>query len=297
MKRILKYEITEENDGKTIRDFLMKDCRMSGTLIKELKQYSDGITVNGEKKFVTARLRSGDVLETAVYDFASENILPVKLDFETLYEDEDIIIINKPPHMPTHPSAGNLTNTLANALMYYWRERGEEHVFRAVNRLDKDTSGVMCIAKNSYSHTILCDEIKTGELKRKYKAIVCGAIDSGGVICEPIKRESFLKRAVAPDGQYAVTHYKALEVKGGYSLVLLELETGRTHQIRVHMSHIGHPLLGDWLYGEENHKIFPRQALHSCYLELIHPVSGKSMTFLSEPYSDMKIFFAGLTNE
>lgn len=295
MKRILKYKITAENDGKSIRDFLMQDCRMSGTLIKNLKKYDDGITVNGERRFVIHTLCAGDILQIAVYDEASENIVPIKLDFETLYEDEDIIIVNKPPHMPTHPSAGNLTNTLANALMYYWNERGEEHVFRAVNRLDKDTSGVMCIAKNCYSHALLCDEIKSGTLKRRYNAIVCGVPDGGGVICEPIKRESFIRRAVAPDGQSAVTHYKVAETKNNYSLVSLELETGRTHQIRVHMSHIGHPLLGDWLYGEENHGIFPRQALHSCYLELIHPVTGEKMTFNSPMYKDMRIFWDKLT--
>lgn len=147
MKRILKYTITAENDGETIRDFLAQECRMSGTLIKNLKKYDDGITVNGERRFVIHTLCAGDILQIAVYDEASENIVPVKLDFETLYEDEDIIIVNKPPHMPTHPSAGNFTNTLANALMYYWGERGEEHVFRAVNRLDKDTSGVIALRK------------------------------------------------------------------------------------------------------------------------------------------------------
>ena len=178
--------------------------------------------------------------------------------------------------------------------MYYWRERGEEHIFRAVNRLDKDTSGVMCVAKNSYSHAILCDEVKNGILKRRYTAIVCGSPDKNGTICEPIKREGFIKRGVAADGQHAVTHYKTLETKNGYSLLSLELETGRTHQIRVHMSHIGCPLLGDWLYGEENRSLFDRQALHSCYIELIHPISGEKLSFCSEMYKDMQEFWNNL---
>ncbi len=291
MKRILEYRINSADDGRTIKDFLTNRCRMSGTLIKNLKMYDDGITVNGDRKFVTHILHNGDMLKISIYDEPSENIIPVKLDFEVIYEDEDIIIVNKPPHMPTHPSPGNIDNTLANALMYYWREKGEEHVFRAVNRLDKDTSGVMCIAKNSYSHALLCDEIKTHTLKRRYTAIVCGTLTDDGTICEPIKRESFIKRCVANDGQRAVTHYKVIETKGGYSLVSLELETGRTHQIRVHMSHIGCPLLGDWLYGEENHSLFDRQALHSCYLELVHPVSKEKIEFHSELYPDMRDFW------
>lgn len=296
MKRNLIYTIPEEYNGKTIRDFLTVGCHMSGTLIKELKKYDDGIILNGERKFVIHTLASGDILKIAIYDHASENILPVKLNFEILYEDEDIIIVNKPPHMPTHPSAGNLTNTLANAVIYYWNQNGEEHVFRAVNRLDKDTSGVMCIAKNSYSHALLCDEIKNDILKRRYTAIVCGELNGSGTINCPIKRESFIKRCVSPNGQHAVTHYSVIDAKNGYSLVSLELETGRTHQIRVHMSQIGHPLLGDWLYGEENHGIFERQALHSCRLELIHPINGKKLIFNSAPYSDMQNFWDNLKN-
>lgn len=290
MKRTLKYKIGSDYNGKTVKAFLIMNCKMSGTLIKGLKQTEDGITVNGERRFVTHVLREGDEVVINIYETASENIVPVKMDFDILYEDEDIIIADKPPHMATHPSHGNFSNTLANALMYYWREKGEEHVFRAVNRLDKDTSGVMCIAKNSYAHALLCDEIKNGMLKRRYKAIVCGSIEHDGTVDAPIMRESAIKRCVGENGRHAVTHYKVIGHTDGYTLLELELETGRTHQIRVHMSYIGHPLLGDWLYGTENHSLFDRQALHSCYLELFHPISGKKMIFTSELAPDMRNF-------
>ena len=292
MKRILKYTIDKEYSGKSIKDFLTYKCHMSGTLIKELKRTENGITVNGVMRFVTHILSEGDVLTATIVEGVSENIIPVKMEFKVVYEDEDIIIVDKPPHMPTHPSQGNFDNTLANALMYYWKEKGEEHVFRAVNRLDKDTSGVMCVAKNSYAHALLCDEIRNKTLKRKYRAIVCGDIESSGCVDAPIMREdeSVIKRCVRDGGQSAVTHYKVVKRYGDYTLIELELETGRTHQIRVHMSYIGHPLLGDWLYGEENHEIFQRQALHSCYIELIHPITGEKMKFTSEIPDDMQDF-------
>lgn len=292
MKRVLKYIIDEEYGGKTVKDFLIRRCRMSGTLIKGLKSTEDGIMVNGERKFVTHTINRGDELVISIYEDKSENILPIRMDFTNVYEDEDIIIVEKPPNMPTHPSQGNFSNTLANALMYYWNERGEQHTFRAVNRLDKDTSGLMCVAKNSYAHAVLCDEIKNKVLKRRYRAIVCGDVREDGTVDAPIARsgESVIKRCVSADGQNAVTHYKVKERLGKYTVLELELETGRTHQIRVHMSHIGHPLLGDWLYGEENHDLFDRQALHSCYIELIHPISGKKITFNSKMPQDMLNF-------
>lgn len=292
MKRVFNYKIDEEYNGKIIKDFLTNKCRMSGTLLKVLKRTEDGIMVNGKRQFVTYMLKNKDILTVSIYENASENIIPVKLDFTVIYEDEDIMIVDKPPHMPTHPSQGNFTNTLANALMYYWKEKGEEHVFRAVNRLDKDTSGLMCLAKNSYAHAILCDAIKSKKIKRKYRAIVCGDLSENGTIDVPIIRESesVIKRCVSLDGKRAVTHYKIIKRLGDYTLIELELETGRTHQIRVHMSYIGHPLLGDWLYGTENHCLFERQALHSCYISLTHPIKGDKIIFTSEIAQDMQDF-------
>lgn len=292
MLRTLKYIIEEKYNNNRIDTVLRTHFKISGSLLKELKHYEDGILLNGSHARTIDLLHTGDELEINIHDSASENIAPVALPLNVIYEDEDIIIVSKPPHMPTHTSAGHHDNTLANALMYYFSQNGEEHTFRAVNRLDKDTSGLMCIAKNKYIHARLCSDFKTKSVKRRYRAIVCGTPLGSGTIDAPIKREdaSVIKRIVAPDGDRAVTHYKLIQSFGDYSLLELELETGRTHQIRVHMAHISHPLLGDWLYGDEDKELFPRQALHSFYLSLTHPITGEILEFFDELPEDMQDF-------
>lgn len=292
-KRKLEYIIQDEYSGKRVDEVLRAYWGISGSLIKDLKHYEDGILLNGEHIRTVDTVSEGDKLSVAIYDTASEGIIPQKMELDILYEDEDILIINKPSGLPTHPSRGHFTDTLANGVISHYIENGEEHVFRAVNRLDMDTSGVMCIAKNSYSHARLVEQMKTGELSRKYAAIVEGAPE-GGIIDAPIMRESFLKRIVHPDGQRAVTHYRVISRYEGYSLIELSLETGRTHQIRVHMSYIGHPLLGDWLYGTEDHSLFDRQALHSKEIHLRQPVTGEELCFMSKIAPDMQSFLDGL---
>lgn len=292
MKRTLIYTIPEKYNGCRVDTVLRTHFQISGSLLKELKQSEDGLLCNGIRTRSVDKVQAGDVIEINIYDSASENIIPVEMPLNVIYEDDDIIIISKAPSMPTHPSAGNFSNTLANGLMYYFSKKGEEHTFRAVNRLDKDTSGLMCIAKNKYAHARLCTDLKEKCVHRKYCAIVVGKIEEKGTIDIPIKRADvgIIKRIASPDGDRAVTHYRRIRDLGKYSLVELELETGRTHQIRVHMSHIGHPLLGDWLYGEENREQFPRQALHSCYLSLTHPVTGEKLEFESCLPDDMQYF-------
>lgn len=278
--------------GDKVNDALRRGLKMSGTLIKELKKHEDGILLNGVHARTVDPVRSGDVLTCNIYDTYSENVVPTPMPLDIMYEDEDILIINKPPRLPVHPSPGHITDTLANGVIAHYGELGEAHMFRAVNRLDGDTSGVMCIAKNSYAHARLIDELAEGELRREYAAIVCGDVPEGGTIDAPIARVDFIKRAVREDGQRAVTHYEPIERFGKYTLVRLWLETGRTHQIRVHMSHIACPLLGDWLYGVEDKALFPRHALHSAYLRLIHPVTGESMEFSPPMPEDMRRFIS-----
>lgn len=292
MKRVFENTIDEKYGGMLIRDYLKRYYNMSSNLITALKKHYDGILVNGEHKRVTHRLTAGEKLTITMYDTVSENIVPSKIAVDIVYEDEDIAVVNKSSDLPTHPSMGNFENTLANAMMYHWEECGEQHVFRAVNRLDKDTSGLMVIAKNMYSHAQLSEQLQNGKLKRKYNAIVCGILDGSGVVDAPIKREneSVIKRCVAVDGQNAVTHYRVIEQYGEYTLVELELETGRTHQIRVHMSYLGYPLLGDWLYGEEDLSKIGRCTLHSAYAEFYHPVTKKKMQFEKDIPDDMKAF-------
>jgi len=291
MERILTHTVTAEWDGARLDSLLRTDYKMSGSLIKELKRTSDGLLINAQPAKTTDTLSLGDTVTITMREEASEHIAPVKLDFGVVYEDEDILIADKPPDMPTHISQGNYDNTLSNAVMYYFAQRGEDCVFRAVNRLDKDTSGILCIAKNKYIHARLCGDFGAKAVSRKYLAIVCGNIGDG-VVDAPIGRsgESVIKRCVTDEGARAVTHYRTVDTFGSYSLVELRLETGRTHQIRVHMAHLGTPLLGDWLYGEENKELFHRTALHSYYLSLTHPLTGERLEFTSELPSDMGRF-------
>ncbi|MGN0107453.1 MAG: RluA family pseudouridine synthase [Hominilimicola sp.] len=292
MDRVFEYVIAPEYDGANVTTVLKQHFKMSTSLIKDLKKYEDGLRLNGSHIRTVDTVKTGNTLTVTLRDSASENIIPKNIPLDIVYEDEDVLVLNKPPHMPTHPSIGNYENSLANGVMYYFQSKGEGRVFRAVNRLDKDTSGLMAVAKNAYIHARLGEEIQTKALRRKYKCIVCGDIDRDGTVDAPIKRAdgSVINRIVAADGQRAVTHYRVIERYGDYSLLEMELETGRTHQIRVHMAHIGHPLAGDWLYGTEDHNLVQRQMLHSCYLRFIHPVSGQVMEFENEMAQDMKNF-------
>ena len=288
MDRVLEYEIPSEYDGANIMTVLKQHFKISTNLIKDLKKYKEGIQVNGEHKRVVDLAAKGDILKITIRDTASENIVPTDIPLDIVYEDEDLLVINKPP---------NYENSLANGVMYYYKSKGEERVFRAVNRLDKDTSGVMAVAKNSYIHARLGEEIQKKELKRKYMCIVCGDVERDGTVDAPIRRAdgSVINRIVAPDGQRAVTHYRVVKRYGEYTLLEMELETGRTHQIRVHMAYIGHPLVGDWLYGTEDHNIAKRQMLHSCYLCFTHPITGQIMEFKDEMAEDMRAFIEKLS--
>ena len=259
----MKYLIEKENGAISIKDFLRRKS-YSANLVKRLKKIENGITVNGVHQNVTYVLKEGDVLALRDEDFSEDtnaHLVPNDIPIEIIYEDENITVINKPANMPTHESLNNRGNSLANALAYRYREKS--YVFRATNRLDKDTSGVVITANNKYYAALLSDKIKKGQVEKKYVAIVCGKLDGEGEIDAPIDRigKSIIKREVREDGERAVTRYKVLKSCEKYSLVLLTPVTGRTHQLRVHMAHIGHAILGDGLYGEESSEI-SRQALH-----------------------------------
>ena len=285
MNRVLIYEIAAEHTGMKIGDFLRK-TGYSRHVIIHLKKTENGILLNGEWAYVGQSLKEGDHLEIHIIEEeSSEQIVPSELPLDIVYEDEDLLIINKPADMPIHPSINNYDNTLANALMWYYQQKGETFVYRCINRLDRDTTGLLIVAKNMLSGGILSDMSKKREIHREYLAIAEGEVPQEGVIDAPIarKEESVIERCVDFEkGDRAVTHYWRLDYRNGYSLVRLKLETGRTHQIRVHMKYLGHPLTGDYLYNPD-YRILDHQALHSWKLVFRHPVTGAQMQFKADP--------------
>ena len=285
MNRVLTYEITAEQEGTKIGDFL-RTAGYSRHVIIHLKKTENGILLNGEWAYVGQFLKEGDHLEIRIIEFqSSEQIVPAELPLDIVYEDEDLLIINKPADMPIHPSINNYDNTLANALMWYYQQKGETFVYRCINRLDRDTTGLLIVAKNMLSGGILSDMSKKREIHREYLAIAEGKVPQEGVIDAPIarKEESVIERCVDFEkGDRAVTHYWRLDYRNGYSLVRLKLETGRTHQIRVHMKYLGHPLTGDYLYNPD-YRILNHQALHSWKLAFRHPITGAQMQFKADP--------------
>lgn len=285
MNRVLTYEITAEQAGTKIGDFLRR-AGYSRHVIIHLKKTENGILLNGEWAYVGQFLKERDHLEIRIIESeSSEQIVPAELPLDIVYEDEDLLIINKPADMPIHPSINNYDNTLANALMWYYQQKGETFVYRCINRLDRDTTGLLIVAKNMLSGGILSDMSKKREIHREYLAIAEGEVPQEGVIDAPIarKEESVIERCVDFEkGDRAVTHYWRLDYRNGYSLVRLKLETGRTHQIRVHMKYIGYPLTGDYLYNPD-YRILDHQALHSWKLAFRHPVTGAQMQFKADP--------------
>lgn len=291
MKRIFHYTISTEYNGCTLLSFL-KDKQYSAPIITHLKRTEHGMLLNDEWARVRDIVHAGDRLTIQLIETeGSENIVPTPLPLQIVYEDADILVINKAADTPIHPSQGNFDNTLANAVAYYYQQKGEAYTYRCINRLDRDTTGLLILAKHMYSASLLSDMVQRREIHREYLALATGMTPEVGTIEAPIGRVdgSTIERCVDEvRGDYACTHYKRLAYKNGYSLVSLKLETGRTHQIRVHMKHIGHPLPGDFLYNPD-YRVIGRQALHSYKLSFPHPITGKRMEFTAELPEDMKI--------
>lgn len=277
----------------TVEQFL-RSSGYSHHVITSLKKTETGICLNGSRTYTNRRLCAGDVLAVHLVEpEGSPNILPAPVPFSILYEDEDLLVIDKPADTPVHPSPGNYDNTLANGVAWYYMQQGISCVFRCINRLDRDTTGLLLLAKHGISGAVLAGQMARRQIRRTYRALVLGTTSPAGTVDAPIGRRegSVIERKIDPlHGEHAVTHYRTLEhfiLPGALpcSRIELRLETGRTHQIRVHMAGIGHPLLGDTLYHPENPSGFPRQALHSYALEFMHPISQKPMYFTApEPW-------------
>ena len=294
MERILDYRISADEAGVSIKDFLKAKGYSRQNLV-ELKKMKESILVNGKWEYVTCRLQEGDHLRIHIREKeSSEKIVPVELAFEIMYEDEDILVINKPADMPTHPSLNNYDNTLANAVAYYFEKKGQTFCFRCINRLDRDTTGLTVLAKHMVSCSMLQDDMLQRRIIREYLAIVDGVLaDDEGTIDAPIGRKdgSTIERMIDYEqGERAVTHYKVLERRKDMTLVSLKLETGRTHQIRVHMASIGHPLIGDFLYHPGDDRM-GRQALHAWHLSFVHPITKEKMAWEAPVPDDMNSFW------
>lgn len=293
MKRIFSYTISAEYHNHTLLSFL-KEAGYSNPIITHLKRTEQGILLNDTWARVRDILHTGDVLTITLEESTSSaHIIPSPLPLNIVYEDEDLMVINKPADMPIHPSQGNYDNTLANAVAYYYAQKNEPFTYRCINRLDRDTTGLLILAKHMYSASLLSNMVKERKIHREYLAVAEGEVPQSGVIEAPIGRVdgSTIERQVDYEhGDYACTHYRRLLYKNGYSLVALTLKTGRTHQIRVHMKHIGHPLPGDFLYNPV-YDVISRQALHSHRLSFAHPITGKTLTFSAPLPDDMAQIF------
>lgn len=285
----LRFIVKEEYDGLKLNEYLRSVARFSSRFTQKIVR-SGGVKVNNNSATLFSRIKSGDVLEVHVYKEEEQNIIPQKMNLDIIYEDQDIIIVNKPKGMVVHPTKNYNEGTLANGLLYHFKENKEKCIVRLVSRLDMDTSGLIIVAKNAFSHMALARDMNSENFKKTYLAIVHGNLSSkSGVINKPISKsdDGSLKRVIGEKGQASITHFKVIERFNEGDLVQLTLETGRTHQIRVHLSSLGNPIFGDALYGKEEHDYIQRQALHAYKLKIPHPRTGEVLKFQCELPEDM----------
>ena len=299
------FNISNENADRTVLSFLKSTLKISGAALSKLKRDEKGILVNGSHVNVRYILQKGDVLSINEHDLENEqskHISPFDIPIDVIFENDDIMLINKPPFMPTHPSHGHINDTLANAVAYKYRERGIPFVFRPIGRLDRNTSGISLIAKHCIASSYLEYARGKGMMGKSYIAILCGKLKSDGwqTIETHMKRkeDSIIVRCVSDgdeEGSFtAVTKWRSLYSSDTVSVVEAIPITGRTHQLRVHFSHIGHSLLGDDIYGEESEYI-SRHALHAFKLSLPIPYGDNVETFTTMPPDDMQKAFFDIT--
>ena len=290
MDKLLLKITNEEDIGMRIDKYLSNNIEgKSRSFIQGLID-SDSVIVNNKNIKSNYKLKENDIIEVVMPEPIELDVKPENIELNIIYEDKDIIVLNKPQGVVVHPAPGNYSGTLVNGLLYHCNDlSGINGVIRPgiVHRIDKDTSGILVIAKNDEAHNVLAQQFKEHSIKREYYALVEGKFNNlEGTIDKPLGRnkKDRLKMAIVEDGKRAVTHYKVLEqYNNNTSLVKCILETGRTHQIRVHMSSIGHPLVGDPLYGSKKQKFkLSGQVLHAKTLGFIHPTSKEYMEFDSE---------------
>ncbi len=277
------FTIPTEYDGASVQTFLRQGCGFSWRTVVRLKHTDGGITVNGVLRRSIDRVNAGEQL-CLQFPEDTVRVEPAELPLAIAYEDESVLVVDKPPYLAVHPSAGKPEPTLANAVVGYYQRTGQVHAFRPVNRLDRNTSGLLLAAKNPHVAYALARKAE-----KEYLAIVLGKVTGTGTVNQPIRVKDgcCITREVGEGGKPSITHYEALATDGAVSLVRLRLETGRTHQIRVHMAWLGHPLAGDTMYGTDE-TVMARHALHCAAMRFTHPLTAQSIELHSPLPDDMR---------
>jgi 23S rRNA pseudouridine1911/1915/1917 synthase len=305
MKYDLEVTVAAADDGITVRGLLSKRRGVSTRMIRKIKHNSGGVFVNGFAAMFKDKVNAGDVVGLS-YPEESSDFVAQDIAVDVIYEDEDILVINKQPGYIVHPTKGHVDGTIANGIMTHMIAAGERYKIRFINRLDMDTSGVLLVGKNAHAQSDFTRQADEGSIEKTYRAILVGAPEADtGTVNAPIalREEGSPGRCVRVDGSPSVTHYRVLERFTGllrrftpcndesvtFSYAEIRIETGRTHQIRVHMAHIGCPVLGDTLYGGDIDGLMERQALHAYSLSFCHPNTGEQVSYTAPVPEDMQI--------
>lgn len=281
-RRWAEHTVSAEEKGLSVEEVLTGAMGVSRRMIQKLTR-TKGVRLNGKPAFLAKKVRVGDVVSVAQAFTEEAGIAPQQMELDIVYEDADLLVLNKPPFTLVHPIQPSQTNTLSNGIAWHYQQQGLSAKVRPVHRIDRDTSGLLVVAKTAFAHQHLDRQLRERDLKREYLALVSGVVaEDRGAIDAPIGKDKLnpTLRAVRPQaGEFALTRYQVVERYADASLVQLELETGRTHQIRVHMTHLGHPLLGDRQYGRVGLLLLKRQALHASRLSFAHPTTGEPMAY------------------
>lgn len=289
--RRLEWTVAQDCAGVRVDTLLRSRLRLSGTVIRRIKWLEDGIWVDGQRVNTRFVPTPGQVVSVRLSDPERlSGVVPTRGELDIVYEDADLIVVNKPAGLSVHPGPGHYADTLGNFLVDYYIRTGQPADFHPVHRLDRGTSGLLVSAKHAHGQERLKQQLHTPGFRRTYLAVCEGRLEPAeGTVDAPLGpvEGSLMAQQVRPDGKRACTHYQTVRAGAERSLLQLTLETGRTHQIRVHMAYLGHPLTGDFLYGTEDHRLIGRTALHSHRLEFAHPITGETMTFEQSLPPDM----------
>jgi 23S rRNA pseudouridine1911/1915/1917 synthase len=292
VSRRIELPITHELAGVKVDTLLKKHLFLSGTVVRRIKWLEDGILVDGQRVNTRFCPREGQVLSVRLSDPERRSgILSAPGPLNIVYEDQDILVLNKAAGISIHPGPGHYSDTLGNFILHYYDQQEIEADFHPIHRLDRGTSGLMVVAKHPHAQEVLKNQLHTPAFRRGYLAVCEGIPEpASGTVDAPLgpKPGSLVEQMVREDGKPARTHYEVLSVHDGRALLRLVLDTGRTHQIRVHMAHLGHPLTGDFLYGTEDPDLIPRPALHSAELSFLHPINGDRLECSLPLPEDMK---------